>query len=443
MSSDLVLAGIAILVVAMVAVIASTSGGSTPAKNAADTGVPGSSPAPAGSLVALGGATGSAAPAASSAKPLVPAATSTSADAAALQAEIAGNEHAASAVGQHIALTTDGGGGEFGFALDSGRSLMFAFQSAKGPGGWSNFAAVPGSPADLVSEPAAAADQSGDVEVFARDAVDHLVAGWQTANGGWAWSEQIGGALPAAPVGDPAALRRPDGKVEVFVKLDGGAVATATQQGTSDTSGWSNWTSLGGDLGGNPVAYADSDGDTDLFARSASNTLVADFLSGSGSWSGWTTVSSSPADLVADPFALNNHGGLTEVFTTTSAGNLDSTWGNGGAQWTWGAPLTGNSLGSAIIGTPTGISWPADGHLEIYAALANGQLAHAWQNAPDGTTNWSLWGTLPGNPGGYPAAFVNGTGAPEVMMFGPSSEIGFIFWLGTQWSAPIAMPGAI
>jgi hypothetical protein len=201
---------------------------------------------------------------------------------------------------------------------------------------------------------------------------------------------------------------------------------------------------MGGDVAGTPVAYVDPNGDVDVFALSASGTLMADFNPGGG-WSGWATLGSSPGNLAYDPMAMANQNGQTEVFVTTSAGGMDSAWGTGGGSWTWGVPLTGQDLGSSIASSPTGYAWSDDGHLEVFARLADGALAHAWQNAPNGKTDWSLWGTLPGSLSGYPAAFVNTDGAPEVLMLNPSHEIEFDFWLtsNSAWSAPVVMPGDI
>jgi hypothetical protein len=357
-------------------------------------------------------------------------------------AEIAALAHSSPA-GQYVAVVKNGGGSAYAFALSSAHTLMYAYQSSTGPGGWTDFATVPGSPTDLVSEPAAAVDKDGSVEVFARDAAGRIVDGSQTSSG-FSWNDSAGGSPPDTPAGDPSTVLQPDGDISVFIRLGDGQVAMASQK-APDGGGWTAWSSLGGDVSGDPVAYSDPDGLVDLFAVSGSGTLVADFEA-YGAFIGWNTLGSSPGGLTDDPMPVPNKNGQTEVFVTTSAGNMDSAWGTGGSDsWTWGEPLTGEDLGSGIASSPTGYAWNTDGHLEVFARLANGDLAHAWQNEPNGETDWSLWGTLPGTPAGYPTAFVNGDGTPEVLMLTASSEIEFDYWVtaASDWSDPVVVPGGI
>ena len=373
-----------------------------------------------------------------------PASTST---AAATSAALTSAESAAlanaSPTGQHVALVKNSSGSAYAFALSSAHTLLYAYQSSTGPGGWTDFVTVPGSPTDLVSEPAAAVDKDGSVEVFARNADGGIVDGSQTSSG-FSWNDAAGGSLPGTPAGDPSTVLQPDGDISVFIRLGNGQVDMASQKAPNG-GGWTGWSSLGGDVSGDPVAYSDPDGLVDLFAVSASGTLVADYEA-YGAFIGWHTLGSSPDGLTDTPLPLANQNGQTEVFVTTSTGDMDSAWGTGGSDsWTWGAPLTGEDLGSGIASSPTGYAWSTDGHLEIFARLADGDLAHAWQNEPNGETDWSLWGTLPGSPSGYPTAYLNGDGSPEVLMLSPDNEIEFDYWMSSSsaWSAPIVMPGDI
>ena len=348
----------------------------------------------------------------------------------------------ASPAGQHIAIVKNGSGSAYAFAVSGAHTLVYAYQSSTGPGGWTNFSTVPGSPNDLVSEPGAAVDKDGSVEVFARNADGQVVDGSQGSSG-FSWST-VGSSLPGTAADDPAAILQPDGEISVFTRLTNGQVAMASQK-AANGGGWSAWSSMGGDVSGTPVVYSDPDGTVDLFAISGSGTLVAD-IEAYGSFIGWNTLGSSPDNLAYDPMPVANQNGQTEVFVTTSDGNMDSVWGTGsGSSWTWGSPVTGENLGSGIASSPTGYAWGTDGHLEIFARLANGELAHAWQNEPNGETDWSLWGTLPGSPNGYPTAYMNGDGAPEVLMLTSSNEIEFDFWLTSTsaWSAPVVMPGDV
>jgi len=376
------------------------------------------------------------------AAPSSPASTTAAASTALTSQETAALANA-SASGQHVALVKNSSGSAYAFALSSAHTLLYAYQSSTGPGGWTNFNTVPGSPTDLVGEPAAAVDKGGSLEVFARNADGDLVDGSQTSSG-FSWNVSAGGSLPGTPVGTPTTVLQPDGDISVFIRLGNGQVAESSQTAPNGRA-WTAWSSLGGDISSDPVAYSDPDGLVDLFAVSSSGTLVAD-IEAYGAFMGWNTLGSSPDGLVDDPLPLPNQNGQTEVFVTTSAGDMDSVWGTGGStSWTWGAPVTGQDLGSPIASSPSGYAWTTDGHLEIFATLADGDLAHASQNEPNGETDWSLWGTLPGSPSGYPTAFVNGDGNPEVLMLSPYNEIEFDYWMSSTsaWSAPIVMPGDI
>lgn len=344
-------------------------------------------------------------------------------------------------VGQ-LVVVKNGAGQAYAFALSSDGTLVYAAQSSTGPGSWSAFQELPGTPTDAVSAPAAVTDQDGHLEVFARVASGQIVDGWQTSSGGWSWDGAVtGGALPGTAAGSPNAVLRADGTVQVFVRLSDGSVIAAAQRQANGPTGWTGWSSLGGALSGNPVPFNDSDGDVDLFGRSTSGTLVADFLSG-GSWTGWSALGSSPGGLAYDPDPIANANGVTEVLVTTASGGMDGAEGSGGESWNWSVPLAGANLGSAIVSPPSALQW-SDGHLEVFARLANGELAHAWQNAPNGVTDWASWGTLPGAAGGSPVALSNGDGTPEVLMPTGSASSEFDYWRGSEWSAPVVMTGTL
>ena len=89
------------------------------------------------------------------------------------------------------------------------------------------------SPSAVAGNPAVTADANGSLTVFARTAAGRVVHAWQRpgAPGGWRWGGPAArSSTPGSMTGDPAAIRRPDGKVEVFVTLSGGAVSTTWQR---------------------------------------------------------------------------------------------------------------------------------------------------------------------------------------------------------------------
>ncbi|MBR7833013.1 hypothetical protein KDL01_07050, partial [Actinospica durhamensis] len=279
------------------------------------------------------------------------------------------------------------GSADAAFALSPTHTLVYAAQQA-GPGGWSSFNAVPGQPSGAAGAPAAVTDTAGDLEVFDVLA-DGAIAGGRQTSAGWQWSvPATGAAPPGTPTGDLSAITRPDGRIEVFVRLSDGSVAAAVSSSATGSGGWSAWTELGGSLAGRPVPFDDAGGDLQLYGRSSAGTLVWTVWNGS-SWSGWSTIA-GPTDLAADPTPISNQDGGTEVFVTTGSGQVDHAWIDTSGQWAWGGQLAADNLGSTLTGQVAALRWP-DGHLEVFARLADGRLAHAWQNSATGATGWSGW----------------------------------------------------
>jgi len=346
---------------------------------------------------------------------------------------------AASAPGARISVVATGSSAA-AFALSTSRTVLFAVQS-NGASAWSGFSPVPNGPSAALGAPSAAIDADGHFEVFVRLENGQIADGWQQqgAPGGWAWDSALtGGTSPGTIAGDPAASRMPDGVVEVFVRLSDGEVATTAQQEPNGATGWDGWSDLGGDLAGNPVPFTDSAGDVDLFGRSAAGTLVVDRWTGAR-WSGWSAVGAGPADLTGDPTSVSDQNGDTEVFATTSAGTIDRALGDS-AGWSWTKPLVPDLLGSALTGTPGAVRWP-DGHVELFARLADAGLAHAWQNSANGATGWSGWGALPDSPVGDPTAFLGPDDTIQTMELTSSGHIAYEYWSGSEWSDPVDLPG--
>ncbi|HEV2342930.1 MAG TPA: hypothetical protein VGS97_02450 [Actinocrinis sp.] len=356
---------------------------------------------------------------------------------------------AASAPGARMSVAVAANCDAYAFTLSSAGTIVYAQQTSVFSSGWTAFTAVPGSPSDIDSAPAAVADADGHLEVLARDSTGQVVDGWQDkTSGGWLWDNAVtGGPLPGTPVGDPGVTLAPGGEVAMVVRLSNGNVIATEQQDPNGTKGWTNWTNLHGDIAGNPVPFTDSDGRLDVFAITSSGTLAIDQLPGGGEWLGWSTVHGSSGQLVADPAPVNNLNDSTEVFVTTSSGSADHVWRTGADTWSWGVPV-GNggptTLGATISGSMTAIEWP-DGHVEVFARLSDGTLAHAWQLSPNGAAGWSAWGRLPGSPAAAPHAFTSAGNTVELIYLSHSAQAAFNFWesSSTQWSQDNLIGGGI
>lgn len=341
-----------------------------------------------------------------------------------------------SSPGQRFSVAVNGSSFAGAFALSGSGTVIYATQSSRT--NLSSYTGVPGGPTNAASAPAAVTNADGHLEVFVRTAGGQIADGWQTS-GGWHWDSAVsGGALPGTPVGDPDAVKLADGRVALFTRLYGGAVAETAQTQPNGTQGWAGWTSLGGSLAGNPVPFMDADGNLDVFGISTSGTLVLDTWNGSR-WSGWNTVGSSPGGLADDPAPVADASTGTEVFVTTASGSVDHVWITS-SGWVWGVPLAPDTLGAGLVGTVGAMRW-SDGHVEVFARLADGRLAHAWQNSPNGSKGWSGWGVLPGYPISAPTAYLNPGGTPEVVALGSSTTAGFSYWTGSEWSAPTGVSG--
>jgi hypothetical protein len=111
-----------------------------------------------------------------------------------------------------------------------------------------------------------------------------------------------------------------------------------------NSSGWSNWVSLGGATAGDPSPlYDPASGHLEIYVRGTKRALYQKYWSPSAGWSGWV------------------------------------------------------SLGGSIASSPAALYDPATGHLEVYAAGSAGVLYQIAWNPSSGWSNWvSLGGSLTG-----------------------------------------------
>ena len=131
--------------------------------------------------------------------------------------------------------------------------------------GWSKWSTIDVHPA---GRPAAAQNADGHLEVFAREASNHLEHAWQRPLiSGWVIGRELGGMT----VGDPAVGWNPDGRLEVFAVGPDGTVQHVWQ--TAPNNGWSKWESRGGSLTGGLAVAPNADGRLEVFGRGPGNTL--------------------------------------------------------------------------------------------------------------------------------------------------------------------------
>jgi Domain of unknown function (DUF1906) len=315
-----------------------------------------------------------------------------------------------------IAVGINSNGTSEWFAKAASGTLVHAYQHPLDSSGWSATAAVGHSPADIVSNPAVAADAGGSLALFARDAAGRILHAWQQpgAPGGWQWGGPIAGA-PGVIIADPAAVRRRSGDIQVFVTTSGGAVATIREDRPNDETSWTAWNNLGGSCARSPVPFVDASGKLEVFCITTQGTLAIDKRY-RHAWSGWRLLGASPAGLRGIPAAVSDGSGQTEVFAAAASGGLDYAWQDTSTHaWTWGPALAGAGAAASrikITYSPSAAGWPG-GRVAVFSRLATGNLAYIVQTGSTGSAGWAGWASIGGRLVGSPAGWLSPSGGPE------------------------------
>ncbi|WP_255947839.1 glycoside hydrolase [Streptomyces odontomachi] len=222
------------------------------------------------------------------------------------------------------------------------------------------------------------------VDAFGRAADGSVSANVNTPGSGWSGWTSLGGDLTS----DPAAIRYGD-RIEVFGRAADGSVTTDTK---ASGGGWSGWTSLGGELAGDPVAidyHTQQSGDQiELFGRAPDGSVsTAVYTPGSG-WSGWSSLAGS---LTGDPTVIQ-FGSQLELFGRAPDGSTSYNVFTPGKGWSGWA-----SLGGVITGDPAAVQYGQQ--VQVYGRGSDGAV---WSDVRTPGQGWSGWqsvgGTIVGNP---------------------------------------------
>jgi hypothetical protein len=241
---------------------------------------------------------------------------------------------------------------------------------------------------------------------------------WQTSvSNGWSSWTSHGNPANVELIGQPAMALSADGRLELFLVGEDGAVWHIWQ--TAANNGWSGWTShgkppMGVSFAGTPgLAIGAGPGAgrrLELFAVGSDGALWHIWQTApSNGWVNWT-AHGNPAGvkLLGAPAMASSADGRLELFVVGSDGALWHIWqtapGGGWVSWTG----HGGPSGVRLLGSPT-LAASADGRLELFAAGSDGALWHIWQTAANnGWTGWSSHGAPPGaRLGGSPAMAAN------------------------------------
>lgn len=278
---------------------------------------------------------------------------------------------------------------------------------------WSGWTSLGGA---TDTDPVVATNSDGRLEVFLlKDGV--LTSQAQAGDGTWGttWTRPQPGHLDS----DIAVGTNLDGSLQVFGVAAGGLWTVAqTVPGSVQGENWDPWTTAGFPgpgvtLVGRPAVAQNASGQLEVFVRGSDTGLWSITETGTNtkeSWGPWTPMLGS---FESDPAVARNKDGRLQVFGTGMDRNV---WYNAQTSdqtgWTgWGQLAGGGTPFGAMVGDPT-VTANADGRLEVFALLSDGNIWHTKQTQPSSTTSWSVRTSL-GTGGGDPSAVANQDGRLE------------------------------
>jgi hypothetical protein len=316
------------------------------------------------------------------------------------------------------------------FIIGTDRALWHMAQTVRNtcdPAAWTGWSSLGGV---FTSDPAAAVNSDGRLEVFARGSDNALWHRSQASPGSGTWGgwSSLGGVFTS----DPAAAVNSDGRLETFARGSDNAIWHRSQ--VSPGSGtWTNWSSLGGVLTGGPAAAMNLDGRLELFARGSDNALWhrSQTSPGSGTWGGWSSLGGTVRDTSAlsvapaatahvaanldgrlDAFVSGLDRGLWHRYQMT-ANTVDNWSIASGGGW---SPLAGTLNSSVTVGRNH------SGRLEVFIRGTDNALWHRAQGAA-GSATWGGWSSLGGVLTSDPTVAANADGRLEVFARGTDNGL--------------------
>jgi hypothetical protein len=254
---------------------------------------------------------------------------------------------------------------------------------------------------------------------------------WQVEPGGvWDTAVALGGRVSVEVIAGVAS--NADGRLEVFgIALNGNLWHIWQDPATG--SGWSEWENLRGSIQTLAPQFipgaavgSNADGRLEVFARFGNDELFHIWQVPEGGWSDWTSLG---GQIFGPPAVGRNANGCLEAFARAQAGDMFHIWQlEAGGRWSDWAYLDGLSL------APPAVAANLDGRLEVFAVQADGALLHNWQLQPSGP--WSGWDPLSsGNLYERPDVIANADGRIEVFTRSQRRDL-----LHTWQTVPNAMP---
>lgn len=239
--------------------------------------------------------------------------------------------------------------------------------------GWGSWTPFPGA---VASAPATASWAPNRLDLFAIAGGD-LIHKW---GDGLRWYptattwENLG--APAEGLqGAPTAVSWGHDRVDVFATAKDDSLVHRAW----DTTHWTDWENLGGQLSSAPAAASWGPNRLDVFATGPDGDLVHKWSQ--GTWSGWESLGGA---VIGDPAASS--WGQTRVDVWVR-GTDDAVWHR---WWIPGGWSRWESLGGALTEAPSAASWQP-GRVDVFGRGTDDALWHRWYDG-----GWHDWEPLGG-----------------------------------------------
>ncbi|MCY7392682.1 MAG: C1 family peptidase [Leptolyngbyaceae cyanobacterium CAN_BIN12] len=208
-------------------------------------------------------------------------------------------------------------------------------------------------------------------DVFGRGTDNQLWQKWWDQSSGWSDWAALGGNISSAPSVVSVAPEH----VDVYVRGSDNQLWQRWWVG----NGWSDWTPLGGNLASAPGVVARTPDQRDVFMRGVDNQLWQKSWNRASGWSDWLAlggnISSAPSVVSAGP----NH---LDVYVRGADNQLWQKWRDG-SQWSdW------TMLGGQLASAPGVVARTPD-HRDVFMRGSDRALWHRWWASGSGWSDWA------------------------------------------------------